>query len=145
MSQEQYERVCKDRFDQVIAEVRKVSDRMFKDNGTKSYQTQLHKVLDWQEQHDRDTIAAVEKVHYEAALAVEKVKVLAAQAVKVADCKHPQVNSEWLFGNWKRIGITVGAILYMTVMTYTTLTRGSAEQITKVTEKLNTVITEVNK
>lgn len=145
MSEEQYNRVCKDRFDQVISAVDKLSDRMFKDNGTKSYQTQLNKVLDWQEQHDKNTIEAVEKVHMEAKLAVEQVRVLAAQAVKVADNKHPPMNMEWLFGNWKRIGVTLGAIIWMTIMTYTTLTSASSEQITKVTEKLNTVIKDVNK
>jgi uncharacterized protein YqfB (UPF0267 family) len=144
MSTQQYQEVCKGEFNEIKELIKKLDDRMFKDNGTKSVQSKLNTVIDWQDKHDKETSEAIEVVHLETELAVAKVKALTANAVKIADGKSPSISFDFIFGNWKRIGIVIGGIIWVTSITYTSLKSASAEQLNKAIVKLNTIITDVN-
>lgn len=130
----QYNNVCKDRFDDIMKALKALEDRLFHDNGSKSVQSKLNTVIEWQGQHDKET-----------ANALIKDRMLTERAVEVADSKNPNLSMEFVFGNWKRIGITLGLIIWTTTITITALRSASSEQVNKVVDKLNTVIQDVEK
>jgi hypothetical protein len=144
MSNQQYQEVCKNEFNEIKSLIKKLDDRMFKDNGTKSVQSKLNAVVDWQDKHDKETLDSIDKVHLATELALEKVKSIAANAVKVADSKSPSISFDFIFGNWKRIGIVIGGIIWITSITYTSLKSASSAQLNNAIIKLNTIITDVN-
>ena len=47
IEKEQYEAVCKDRFDEIITQLETLNKRLFKDNGSKSLQSRINDNAIW--------------------------------------------------------------------------------------------------